>query len=196
MPNQAAQIDDSKLNQFIGQMLGDLGGASSVAMVRLGDSLGLYETLYANGPMTSAQLAKAAKVHERYLREWLSHQAASNYLAYDPNTETFTLPPEQAMVFVNKESPVYMMGGFDLMTALLDNQPKVQAAFKTGEGVAWGDQAGCMFCAVARFFRPGYHNNLCATMAAGSRRRCRKAQTRGQSRRCRLRPWLVDRADG
>jgi 2-polyprenyl-3-methyl-5-hydroxy-6-metoxy-1,4-benzoquinol methylase len=160
MPNQAAQIDDSKLNQFIGQMLGDLGGASSVAMVRLGDSLGLYETLYANGPMTSAQLAKAAKVHERYLREWLSHQAASNYLAYDPNTETFTLPPEQAMVFVNKESPVYMMGGFDLMTALLDNQPKVQAAFKTGEGVAWGDQAGCMFCAVARFFRPGYHNNL------------------------------------
>ena len=110
MPNQTAQIDDSKLNQFIGQMLGDLGGASSVAMVRLGDSLGLYETLYANGPMTSAQLAKVAKVHERYLREWLSHQAASNYLAYDPKTETFTLPPEQAMVFVNDESPVYMRG--------------------------------------------------------------------------------------
>jgi 2-polyprenyl-3-methyl-5-hydroxy-6-metoxy-1,4-benzoquinol methylase len=160
MPNQTAQIDESKLNQFIGQMLGDLGGASSVGMVRLGGSLGLYETLYANGPMTSAQLAKAAKVHERYLREWLSHQAASNYLAYDPKTETFTLPPEQAMVFVNEESPVYMMGGFDVMAALLDNQPKVQEAFKTGEGVAWGDQAACMFCAVARFFRPGYQNNL------------------------------------
>jgi len=52
------------------------------------------------------------------------------------------------------------MGGFDLMAVMLDNQPKVQAAFKTGGGVAWGDQAGCMFCAVARFFRPGYHNNL------------------------------------
>jgi ubiquinone/menaquinone biosynthesis C-methylase UbiE len=64
------------------------------------------------------------------------------------------------MVFANQESPVYMMGGFDLMTALLDNQPKVQAAFKSGEGVAWGEQAGCMFCAVARFFRPGYHNYL------------------------------------
>ena len=43
MPNQVAQIDEGKLNQFIGQMLGDLGGASSVAMVRLGGSLGLYE---------------------------------------------------------------------------------------------------------------------------------------------------------
>jgi 2-polyprenyl-3-methyl-5-hydroxy-6-metoxy-1,4-benzoquinol methylase len=153
-------VDEGKLNQFVGQMLGDLGGASSVAMVRLGNSLGLYEMLHANGPMTSSQFAKAAKVNERYLREWLSQQAASNYLAYDPKTKAFSIPPEQAMVFVHEDSPVYMMGGFDLMTALLDNQPKVQAAFKSGEGVAWGDQAGCMFCAVARFFRPGYHNFL------------------------------------
>ena len=95
-------IDEGKLNVFIGQILGDLGGASSVAMVRLGGSLGLYDTLHANGPMTSAQLAKAAKVHERYVREWLSHQAASNYLAYDAKTDTFSLPPEQAMVFANQ----------------------------------------------------------------------------------------------
>jgi SAM-dependent methyltransferase len=155
-----APVDENKLNQFIGQMLGDLGGASSVAMVRLGDALGLYEALHAGGPMTCTQLANTAKVNERYLREWLSHQAASNYLAYDPNAQTFSLPPEQAMVFANQDSPVYMMGGFDLMEALLDNRPKVQAAFKSGGGVAWGEQAGCMFCAVARFFRPGYHNNL------------------------------------
>ena len=64
------------------------------------------------------------------------------------------------MVFAIDDSPVYLMGGFDLMAALLENQPKVQAAFKSGGGVAWGDQAGCMFCAVARFFRPGYHNNI------------------------------------
>jgi SAM-dependent methyltransferase len=110
--------------------------------------------------MTSMELAKAAKVDERYLREWLSHQAASNYLSYDPVTAKFAMPPEQAMVFANEESPVYMMGGFDLMAAMLDNQPKIEAAFKSGAGVAWGDQGGCMFCAVARFFRPGYHNNL------------------------------------
>jgi SAM-dependent methyltransferase len=53
-----------------------------------------------------------------------------------------------------------MQGGFDAVAAMLENQPKVQAAFKTGGGVAWGDQATCMFCAVARFFRPGYVNNL------------------------------------
>jgi SAM-dependent methyltransferase len=160
MTQSMNNVDENKLNTFIGQMLSDLGGASSIAMVRIGDALGLYETLHEKGPMTCAQLAKAAKISERYLREWLSHQAASNYLAYDPKAATFSLPPEQAMVFANEDSPVYMMGGFDVMAAMLDNQPKVQAAFKSGGGVAWGDQAGCMFCAVARFFRPGYHNHL------------------------------------
>jgi 2-polyprenyl-3-methyl-5-hydroxy-6-metoxy-1,4-benzoquinol methylase len=160
MSNQTPAVDETKLNQFIGQMLGDLGGASSIAMVRMGDAFGLYKMLQAKGPMTCAQLANAARLNERYLREWLSHQAASNYLGYDPKTAMFALPPEQAMVFANEDSPFYMLGGFDVMTAMLDNQPKVQAAFKSGGGVAWGDQASCMFCAVARFFRPGYHNHL------------------------------------
>ena len=161
--NTATQVDEGKLNAFIGQMLNDLGGASSIAMVRMGDALGLYKELHAKGPMTSAELASSAKVDPRYLREWLSNQASSNYLSYDPASAKFTLTPEQAMVFAVPESPVYLMGGFDLMAALLDNQPKVQAAFKSGGGVAWGDQAGCMFCAVARFFRPGYHNHLVST---------------------------------
>ena len=108
------------------------------------------------------ELAQKAGVNERYLREWLSHQAASNYLSYDPATGTFALPPEQAMVFAVEDSPLYMLGGFDMMATLIDAQPKVQEAFKTGNGVAWSDHTGCMFCAVARFFRPGYHNHLVA----------------------------------
>ena len=153
-------VDMERLNQLVGKMLGDLGGAASVPMVRMGDALGLYRTLHARGPMTCGELAREAKVHERYLREWLSHQAASDYLAYDPGSGRFSLPPEQAMVFAVEDSPAYMMGAFDLMAALQENQGKVQQAFRDGGGVAWGDLAGCLFCATARFFRPGYHNNL------------------------------------
>ena len=153
-------VDEGKLNQFIGQILGDLGGAASVALVRMGDALGLYRTLHAKGAMTCRELADAAKVDERYLREWLSHQAASNYLSYEAGSGKFALPPEQAMVFAIEDSPVYMMGAFDSMAAQMENQSKVQQAFKRGGGVAWGDQAGCLFCATARFFRPGYQNNL------------------------------------
>ena len=157
-------VDEGKLHQFIGQMLGDLGGAASISMVRIGDALGLYRALHTKGSMTCGELAKEAGVNERYLREWLSHQAASNYLNYDPASGKFTLPPEQAMVFADEDSPVYMLGGFDLMASLIDAQPKVQAAFKTGGGVGWDDHTGCMFCAVARFFRPGYYNNLVANL--------------------------------
>ena len=103
-------VDDAKLHQFMGQMLSDLGGAASIALVRIGDALGLYKTLHERGPMTVAELAAAAGANQRYLREWLSHQAASNYLAYDPVMQQFALPPEQAMVFAVEDSPVYMMG--------------------------------------------------------------------------------------
>jgi ubiquinone/menaquinone biosynthesis C-methylase UbiE len=153
-------VNEEKLNQFMGQVLGDLGGAASVAMVRMGDALGLYKALHAKGSLTCEELSREADVNARYLREWLAQQAASNYLSYEPATGKFTLPPEQAMVFAVEDSPVYLLGGFDMMASLLEAQPRVQAAFKSGGGVAWNDYTGCMFCAVARFFRPGYQNNL------------------------------------
>ena len=121
--------------------------------------LGLYKTLHAKGPMTQSSSPRQPRS--------TSATCASGCRIRRPQLPVlraglgkFSLPPEQAMVFANEDSPVYLMGGFDLMAAMLDNQPKVQAAFKSGGGVAWGDQAGCMFCAVARFFRPGYHNHL------------------------------------
>ena len=156
----ASTIDENQLQQFMGQIIGDLGGAYSVSLVLLGHRLGLYRALQELGPVTVGQLARHTGCAERYLREWLSQQAASNYVRYDPDTQRFTLPPEQAMVFVDEDSPVYMIGGFENVVSTLDNEPKVAEAFRTGKGVAWGDQAGCMFCAVARFFRPGYLHNL------------------------------------
>jgi 2-polyprenyl-3-methyl-5-hydroxy-6-metoxy-1,4-benzoquinol methylase len=153
-------VDESKLNQFVGQMLSDLGGAASIALVRIGDALGLYKILHAKGPMTARELSADSGVNERYLREWLCQQAASNYLSYDQAAGKFELQPEQAMVFAIEDSPVFMIGAFDAMAALVGNQEKVQPAFRSGDGVAWGDQASCLFCATARFFRPGYHNNL------------------------------------
>jgi len=55
------------------------------------------------------------------------------------------------------------MGAFDLMTWMVESKDQVQAVFPTGGGVPWSDHTSCFFCAVARFFRPGYHNNLVST---------------------------------
>ena len=155
-----ADVDPDKLNALVGKMLGDLGGAYSVPTVRLGFRLGLFRSLHDDGPATSAELAKRTGLAERYVREWALAQAANGYITYDESAQSFHLTPEQAMVFVTKDSPVYLEGAFDLTAAMIEGEPKVEAAFRNGGGVHWGDSAGCLFCAVGAFFRPGYVNNI------------------------------------
>lgn len=153
-------VDEARLEDFVGKILGDLGGALSISLVRIGDRLGLYRALNEKGPMTSTELASAAGIAERYAREWLSQQAASGYLTYDRATRKFTLPPEQAMVFADPESPVFMQGAFDVAAVMVENHALVEEAFRTGKGVGWGDHSQCLFCATGRFFRPAYNHNL------------------------------------
>ncbi len=155
---EMVELNETALNELVGRVLGDLGGAVSVPLVRIGDALGLYATLKEIGPAKADELAEAAGCAPRYMSEWLAAQAASGYVHHDQGR--FSLTPEQSLVFATPDSPVNLIGAFDTAAAMAENQPKVQAAFKTGRGVAWGDQAGCMFCAVARLFRPGYVNAL------------------------------------
>jgi SAM-dependent methyltransferase len=152
--------DGEKLNQLIGKMLGDLGGAFSVPTVRIGHRLGLFDSLHANGPATAVELADRLGLAVRYVREWALAQASNGYVTFDPAMERFSLSPEQAMVFAVKDSPVYLEGAFDLAAAMIEGEPKVERGFRTGDGVAWGDGAGCLFCAVGAFFRPGYVNRI------------------------------------
>lgn len=151
-------MDMDALHTFVGKMLGDLGGAYSVPGVRIGFRLGLFASLHNAGPADSSELAGRLGLAERYVREWALAQASGGYLTYDADTGKFAITPEQAMVFVNKDSPAYMEGAFDLVAAMIEGEAKVENGFRTGEGVAWGDSAGCLFCAVGSFFRPGYVN--------------------------------------
>jgi len=153
-------INEANLNALVGGILQDLGGAFSVPLVQIGESLGLYQTLSENGALSSGELAAKTGLKERYLREWLSAQAASKYITFDPVTEKFSMTPEQSFVFANQGSPVYLAPAFGAAAALQHNMPQVKDAFRTGEGVAWGEQTQCLSCAVARFFRPGYDNHL------------------------------------
>ena len=84
------QIDQDKLNQFLGQMVGELGAAMNAALVLVGEKLGLYKAMAGAGPMTPADLARKTNTDERYVREWLSAQAAGGYVTYDAATKSFT----------------------------------------------------------------------------------------------------------
>ncbi|MFN4357174.1 class I SAM-dependent methyltransferase [Sphingopyxis alaskensis] len=153
-------INEEKLHGFVGKMLGDVGGGMSVPTVRLGFRLGLFDAL-AQAPATAGELAaRAGGLHERYVREWALAQAANGYIDYDAAAERFSISPEQAMVFVHRDSPVYLAGAFEIIAAMIEAEARVEQCFRNGTGVRWGDHAGCLFCATGAFFRPGYVNNI------------------------------------
>ena len=156
----AQALDEARLHEFVGKMLGDLGGAMGVPTARIGFRLGLFDALN-ESPATAADLAaRAGSLHERYVREWCLAQRANGYIDYDPASETFSISPEQAMVFCVEDSPVYLRGAFELVAAMIESEAKVEECFRNGTGVRWGDHAGCLFCATGAFFRPGYVNNI------------------------------------
>lgn len=154
-------LNMEKLEPLLGTVVNELGAASNAALVILGDKLGLFRAL-AQGSMSPAELAGKTGTHERYVREWLSAQAASGFVDYDKETGKFSLSPEQAAVFADEDSPVLMVGGFSFLTAVYHDEPQLTEAFRTGKGLHWGERCNCLFCGVERFFRTGYRAHLVA----------------------------------
>jgi SAM-dependent methyltransferase len=152
--------DMQKLDAFMGKLVGDLGASLSGVLIQLGDRLGLYKAMADGEPINSEDLAKRTKLSERYVREWLSAQAAAGYVTYDAAAKTFTLPPEQAMALAQEGSPAFFAGAFDIVQAMWMDEPKIAEAFRTGKGVGWHEHAPCLFRGTERFFRPGYNANL------------------------------------
>ena len=153
-------IDQDKLNTFLGHVVGDMGAAMSATLVVIGDKLGLYKAMSGAGPLTSGELAKKTGTHERYVREWLSAQAAGGYVTYDAATSRFTLPAEQAFALADEGSPAFVPGFFHVIEAGTKAEERMTDNFRSGKGIPWGEHAPCLFEGTERFFRPGYMANL------------------------------------
>ncbi len=155
-------VDKTKLDAFMEKMIGDMGAATSAALVLLGHRLGLYKALASGGPATSAELAERTATTERYVREWLAAQAAAGYVDLDAPNERFSMTPEQAAVFADEDSPTFLAGGFFGIAALFKDEPTITDAFRSGKGVAWDEHDACLFCGTEKFFRPAYRTHLTA----------------------------------
>lgn len=153
-------IDESKLNAFLGQAIGEMGAAMNAALIVLGDKLGLYKAMAGAGPLTSAQVAAKTKLNERYVREWLSAQAAGGFLTYDAAAQTFTLPPEQAFALAAEDSPVFLPGFFLIVSSVMKDVSKIEEGFRTGKGVGWHEHDHELFHGTEKFFRPNYRAHL------------------------------------
>lgn len=151
---------ETQVMEFVQKALGDLGGALTASMVVIGDKLGLYRSLAADGPATSGELATRTRTNERCVREWLAAQAAAGYLHFDPASARYTLPEAHVAPLTDESSPACVLGGFQGMTAAMRAAAKVVDAFRTGTGVGWHEHDPELFLGTERFFRPGYAAHL------------------------------------
>jgi SAM-dependent methyltransferase len=153
-------VNEAKLHEFVMKAVGEMGAAMNAALIIIGDKLGLYKAMAGAGPMTSAEVAAKTKTTERYVREWLSAQAAGGFVTYDEASGKFTLPPEQTMALADEQSPVFLPGFFEIVSACIKDEPKVTEAFRTGKGLGWHEHDHCLFAGTERFFRPNYRAHL------------------------------------
>jgi hypothetical protein len=165
------QVDPEALEQFVLQVVVDAGGALVLPLALIGDRLGLFAALRDAGPSTSAELADRTGLSERYLREWLRTMAAAGYVVHEgaesggdsgdsARQARYRLNAAQAEAFTNPDSPGYVAGALQNLTAATRMTDRLTEAFRTGEGIPWHEQHEDMFEGTERFFRPGYVAHL------------------------------------
>lgn len=165
------EVNPDALMELIGRVIADAGGALILPLALLGDRLGLFSALASGAPATAGELAERTGLSERYLREWLLAMAAAGYVTYEAShrdangsqsarSARYRLSPEQAEAFTNPDSPGYVAGGFQNLTAATRVLDRLTEAFRTGAGIGWHEQHADMFEGTERFFRPGYLANL------------------------------------
>ena len=158
----ATNIDEAKLEAFMGQAVTDMGAIISAPLMVIGEKLGLYKAMAGAGPLSSQEVAERSGAAERSVREWLRNQAAGGYLTYDPGSDRYTLPDEHALALADEESPFYILGVYDSIASLYADEDRILEAFRTGGGMGWHEHDHRLFRGTERFFRPGYKANLVA----------------------------------
>jgi SAM-dependent methyltransferase len=156
----ATEIDEAKLQAFMGQAVTDMGAIISAPLMLIGEKLGLYKAMAHAGPLTSQEVAERSGAAERYVREWLGNQAAGGYVTYDPESERYTLPYEHALALADEDSPFYILGIYDSIASLYADEDQIIEAFRSGEGMGWHEHDHRLFRGTERFFRPGYKASL------------------------------------
>jgi SAM-dependent methyltransferase len=153
-------IDEAKLEEFMGRMVGYMTGAMACLGIWLGDELGLYAALAQGGAQSADALASQTGCHPRLVREWLDGQAAAGLVEYDTEADTYSLGAESAAALAVDDSPVFTARAMNAFGSFFSDLDKIKAAFEGDGALAWGDHHPCLFKGTEWFFRTGYRTHL------------------------------------
>src|SRR2546423_5327791 len=160
----------ARRDALVERLFTDAIGAFDLLSVYLGDVLGLYRALADEGPLTSAELAEAAGIDERYAREWLEHQAASSLLDLEPNggARRYRLPEGHDEALLDSSSLSYIAPLARSFAGAVKPLEALLAAFRSGEGVPYADYGDDLHEGQAAFTKPLYENLLAKEWLPGA----------------------------
>jgi hypothetical protein len=135
---EQVQMDQAKAEAFASKMIGVLNGGALALMTSIGHRTGLFDAMAKlPEPEGSAQIALAAGLNERYVREWLGAVVTGGVVEYNPVDGTYRLPPEHAAFLTRAASPNNMAVTAQFVSLLGAVEDRIVESFRLGGGVPY-----------------------------------------------------------
>jgi len=130
-------LDQEKMEAFGGRMMDILNGGMLSLMTSIGQQTGLFEAMAGMPQATSQDVAAAANLDERYVREWLDTMVTGKILDYSPEERTYALPAEHAALLTSEAGPDNMAVFARMIPLLAGVEPDIVRSFREGGGVKY-----------------------------------------------------------
>lgn len=160
-------MDETRIDGFSGRLLTEVNAALSCLNLHLGHRLGLYKAMADAGPVTVAELAARTGYGERYLREWVECMAVGGYLDHDATAGRFSLPPEHAVVLLDRDNPAYAAAFLSWVPSVAGVLSPLMDAFRSGGGVPYEAYGSDALEAVGMGNRPMFINDYVSKWLPG-----------------------------
>ena len=125
--------------EFAARIAASIDSASQAILLSIGHQTRLFDTLAELPPATSSQIADAAGLDERYVREWLGGVVSGQIVDYDPATQTYSLPRHRAAVLTHAAGPDNLARVAQFIPLLGEVEQKIIGCFHNGGGLPYSD---------------------------------------------------------
>ncbi|WP_327674782.1 class I SAM-dependent methyltransferase [Kitasatospora sp. NBC_00458] len=129
--------DPAKQEEFAGRVLQVLNDACLGLMTSVGHQTGLFDTMAGLAPSTSGEIAAAARLDERYVREWLGGMVVGGFVEYRPEDGRYRLPPEHAASLTRAAGPDNMASLMQYLALMGEVEQRIVTAFREGGGLPY-----------------------------------------------------------
>lgn len=131
------KLDLEKAEAFGHHFGGMLNGGFAILSASIGHKTGLFDTMSTLPPSTTHEIAAAAGLQERYVREWLGAMTTSGIVEYDGVSDTYSLPPEHAAILTRAAGPGNFAAYAQFLGVMAEVEDKVIQCFRHGGGVGY-----------------------------------------------------------